>query len=271
MEASSAWRCLRGGLPAGWEEPWCPARLPVAAAHLPWDRQPRCPWWQPVSCGISSPGAHGGSLSPVGSAAPAPTVAARLLWDQQPWCPWWWAVSRGTSSPGAHCGLVLRTSVWPASSQAPCVACHKSPVHPRASSSSAPASLTAVQGAGGFPRLRRRGRRLAQAFSWQQQDLLGCSPGAPSSESGEEQGVMCWETEEEHCPLHLVLLGAWAHPWVLKHIPQITPSRGWNLSPPEIRSHHPCGIQGSSGVQQQGEDELAAPLLLPHVFSSCRH
>lgn len=114
--------------------------------------------------------------------------------------------------------LVLRTSVWSPSAQATCVACHKIPVHPRGSSPSAPASLTVVQGAGGFPWLGHRGRWLAQALVWRQQDLQGCSRGAKpparALQMGEESSVVmaedqaqCWEMGEEQCPLLLVLLG----------------------------------------------------------------
>lgn len=120
--------------------------------------------------------------------------------------------------------------MWPSSAQATRIACHKFPVHPGASSLSAPASLTAVQGAGGFPWLGHRGRWLTQALVWWQQDLPGCSQGAAPPERAlqirEERGAVtaedraqCWEMGEEWCLLLLVLPGFWARPWVLKHIP----------------------------------------------------
>lgn len=190
--------------------------VPTVAACLLWDQQPQCPLWQPVSRGIGSPGAHGGGPSPVGSAAPVPTVAIRLLWDCSSCCithtaPW---MVRGVGH--VSCGQALH----------PLRSNQLDPLwHPR---SAAPASLTAVQGAGDFPWLGRRGRRLAQAFAWQQQDLLGCSQGAPSPESGEERGAMmaeglvqCWETEERGRALSSSFsapgglgasLGAQAHP-----------------------------------------------------------
>lgn len=79
---------------------------------------------------------------------------------------------------------------------------------------------------------------------------------------------------EEQCPLLLLLPEIWVHPWVLKHIPQVTVPEQWIGHPPwRDPFHHTCGVQGSLGVQQQGEDKLAAPsrvfLLQTLIYKGC--
>lgn len=163
---------------------------------------------------------------------------------------------------GAECHfllcLVLRTSVWPLSPSW-LYSCHKFPVH-----ACAPASLTAVQGSHG---LAPMGSGPCSAAA----GPVGCSQRLHVLEAQERMGVRCqrpecgagqWEKSNVLLLLPGILgasLGAQAHP--TGH--SLCLSSGWDITLERslvvFKDHWECSSKGRMN------------LLLPHVFSSCRH